>query len=580
MAGALALGTLSGAALPTAQAAEITGITPTITVVTSEVDYWSAFSVDIAFDVPPTARGGDTFTLRLADELRMMGTPVDLRTSTGALVATATADGPVLTYTFTDFVNTHANVRTRLNFWVELERSRVARGETVSVDVLVNQVRFDGPDVTTEPDPGTAPELNSIDKWMVWDDVTTQDRLMWGIELRPRTEDVTTVTITDTPGAGANLLCPAEGGYVRLAVGPDRRAFTEANLVEPTSVVCTDDRLTVTLTGSPAVRAGNYIEVGGLLEVDTPGANSYTNAAHVAVNALPALEDEVTVLRYGSSGQAEGDAVVSVGDLVWLDEDRDGRQGADEPGIEGVTLVLTGPDGGPVTDVYGEVVAPAVTDADGGYTFEGLPPLDAGERYTVTIDEDASADALEGLTPTTDGVGDREGDSSTGSASSEGLTTDGDRDPSLDFGFVRDAPTEPGAGPLPDFEPGPEPGPGTPGQPGGPGGPGGPGQPGPTVPTVPITPDDEGRLPLQPGQRPSVPDRTGVLPGAPAAPGGRVAPGTRLVAGTPGTRTTVAKTARPALARTGGELGALAGVAALLTGSGGALALRARRGRD
>ncbi|MDQ6526967.1 SdrD B-like domain-containing protein [Nocardioides sp. LHD-245] len=138
---------------------------------------------------------------------------------------------------------------------------------------------------------------------------------------------------------------------------------------------------------------------------------------------------------------------VSVGDYVWVDEDRDGRQDAGEPGIPGVVLVVTGPDGQPVTDVFGQPVGPTTTDANGGYTFDNLPPLPAGEHYTVTIDRDdpSTQAALEPYLPTQAGQGDREGDSSTWSAESSDLTQDGDRDPTLDFGFVRQEPvSQPG----------------------------------------------------------------------------------------------------------------------------------------
>ncbi|GAA1097995.1 hypothetical protein GCM10009668_14180 [Nocardioides dubius] len=126
---------------------------------------------------------------------------------------------------------------------------------------------------------------------------------------------------------------------------------------------------------------------------------------------------------------------VSVGDYVWLDADHDGIQDAGEDGIAGVVLVLTGPDGEPVTDIHGDPVGPATTDANGEYSFDHLPPLPAGQSYTVTIDTDASAAALAGLAPTLTGQGNGETDSSTGSATSGDLTEDGDRDPSLDFGF-------------------------------------------------------------------------------------------------------------------------------------------------
>lgn len=64
----------------------------------------------------------------------------------------------------------------------------------------------------------------------------------------------------------------------------------------------------------------------------------------------------------------------SIGDTVWLDLDGDGVQDAGEQGIPGVTVYLY--DGG------GNLIGEAVTDADGKYLFEDLPPGD----YTVQVD--------------------------------------------------------------------------------------------------------------------------------------------------------------------------------------------------
>ncbi len=130
---------------------------------------------------------------------------------------------------------------------------------------------------------------------------------------------------------------------------------------------------------------------------------------------------------------------VSVGDLVWVDSNRDGRQDPGEPGIPGVVLEIVGPDGNPVTDVHGNPVQPVTTDENGGYSFDDLPALSDGQTYTVRIDREASAEALRPYVPTTPGAGDRAGDSSTWEATTEpgGLSEDGDRDPSLDFGFVK-----------------------------------------------------------------------------------------------------------------------------------------------
>ena len=127
---------------------------------------------------------------------------------------------------------------------------------------------------------------------------------------------------------------------------------------------------------------------------------------------------------------------VSVGDYVWVDENKDGIQDDVEPGIEGVVLTITGPDGKPVVDVNGNVVEATATDENGYYTFENLPVLEEGQSYTVTIDQDASKEPLAPYVPTIENGADRDTDSSTWEAKSEGLTHDGDRDPTLDFGFV------------------------------------------------------------------------------------------------------------------------------------------------
>jgi len=115
-------------------------------------------------------------------------------------------------------------------------------------------------------------------------------------------------------------------------------------------------------------------------------------------------------------------------------------------------LTITGPDGGPVVDVDGNPVGPTTTDANGKYSFDDLPALTGGQTYTVHIDRTASADALRPYVPTRAGAGDRAGDSSTWGASTVpgDLHDDGDRDPTLDFGFVTPAPlASTGVDPMP-----------------------------------------------------------------------------------------------------------------------------------
>jgi hypothetical protein len=56
----------------------------------------------------------------------------------------------------------------------------------------------------------------------------------------------------------------------------------------------------------------------------------------------------------------------AIGDRVWFDTDRDGVQDVGERGVSGVTVQLL--------NASGAVVATAVTDQQGNYLFENLPP--------------------------------------------------------------------------------------------------------------------------------------------------------------------------------------------------------------
>ncbi|MCL1631381.1 LPXTG cell wall anchor domain-containing protein [Sporolactobacillus sp. CPB3-1] len=130
---------------------------------------------------------------------------------------------------------------------------------------------------------------------------------------------------------------------------------------------------------------------------------------------------------------------VTVGDYVWVDNDRDGVQDKGESGIPGIVIAITGPDGKPVTDLNGNEVKPVKTDSDGHYEFTNLPSLPEGKHYMVNIDRDASKDALKGFTPAKEnGTNDQSKDSSTWKAESGNLLKDGDKDLTLDFGFVKE----------------------------------------------------------------------------------------------------------------------------------------------
>ena len=119
---------------------------------------------------------------------------------------------------------------------------------------------------------------------------------------------------------------------------------------------------------------------------------------------------------------------VSVGDKVWVDSNKDGKQDKGEPGIPNVVLDLFDPSG--------KKIRSTTTDKNGKYIFKDLPVLKDGQSYTVKINKKKSKEALAPYVPTIETDGDRENASSTWESSSWGLTKAGEADLTLDFGFV------------------------------------------------------------------------------------------------------------------------------------------------
>ena len=139
--------------------------------------------------------------------------------------------------------------------------------------------------------------------------------------------------------------------------------------------------------------AGFYLSLGGL-DVDEDTNNSDSNClldksglAKTAIFSLAeGTEPDLLIDGDATNGNLTADCgfypTVSVGDYIWEDKNADGVQDADESGLSGAVVTLTGADGiSAVTDAAGKAVSSVTTSADGKYQFTNLIP----GTYSVNV---------------------------------------------------------------------------------------------------------------------------------------------------------------------------------------------------
>ncbi len=245
-------------------------------------------------------------------------------------------------------------------------------GETVTC-TFTNRLLQADLELVKESSPGTAPSEDG-NVFFVGDEAT------WTITVTNQgPDDATGVTVSDLlPGAVTYVSDDGDGAY-----DAETGVWTIGDLDAGASVSLA---ITVTLD-----------EIG-----------QHTNSAEVATSDQP---DPDSTPGDGEGDDFDDDTVLvtevlagtgSIGDFVWRDDDGDGVQDPGEPGIGGVTVVLSGGAEG-AADRSAHI---DVTDATG---FYGFANLEAGD-YTVAVDVTTVPSGFTATTPTSLSVALAEGE--------------------------------------------------------------------------------------------------------------------------------------------------------------------------
>ncbi len=421
-----------------AQAAAINGAFTNITVTAATgsgpIYPWEQVRVTADWAVPDHTPAGSTFTMAWpTDKLAGVGGNLSLKNTTGDTVATCALGTGALDCTLTAFVTGHPfNIKGKV--WFTLTQVNIPENTTVTVPFTA------GTKTTGVSYPTTGSVPNSFTGIDFYKDVWVHDgQVTWYIYLpggkTGQTSDYLNVVIEDSLG-GNQTFVPSTFSLERGTTLNSQGTWPIWQTASPSLYSLSNVTSSSFRFDAPILAKGGWWRLVFNVTVPKGYVGQLTNTAKASWDQQKQITTTHTEVYLSAGGTGSGEfRAVSVGDYVWWDANHNGLQD-DGPnhGIQGAVVTLTGPNGGPVTDVLGNPVAPATTDPNGMYLFSNLPVLADGQHYTVTVTPPA------GYSPTTPNVGsDRAIDSSTGSAQSTGLTNNGDQDLTLDFGFVKGA---------------------------------------------------------------------------------------------------------------------------------------------
>ncbi|MFK4760060.1 SdrD B-like domain-containing protein [Microbacterium sp. ZW T5_45] len=152
--------------------------------------------------------------------------------------------------------------------------------------------------------------------------------------------------------------------------------------------VLNDDQQTVALSDLRVVEGKIVTADGSTPTVTIPGTywlredvapSGYGKAEQLSRITVDADGTTADVVLYNTPGETpEPTKTYAIGDVTWIDADKDGRQGDDEQVLPGVTVEL-------IQD--GVVIATTTTDDHGRYLFDELPAGEYQVRFTLTDEQ-------------------------------------------------------------------------------------------------------------------------------------------------------------------------------------------------
>jgi Bacterial Ig domain len=288
--------------LTRAAAAEIDGAITGVNISQTSAGPAQAMKLNLTWAVPDSASGGDTFTLTLPPELNAVTNGFNLLAPDGSVVAVAKVVGRVVTFTLTNYANTHNDVKGDAFFSVRWDASNTPTEGPYQLDFTTSTKVFHDTVIKTAgsgtPD-RTKPR--KVGHWVDPNVTTGNDALGWTVD--SPSGPFNKATFVDNPGAGQAIDCST---VVRqLGKGLDATGHASSFQALPASKIisssCSASGLT--LVAGP-ILADQIIRIKYLVNITDDTLTTYTNSVNVTVDGTQYgnIVDSIKVQAAGGSG--------------------------------------------------------------------------------------------------------------------------------------------------------------------------------------------------------------------------------------------------------------------------------------
>ncbi|HEC2245382.1 TPA: carboxypeptidase regulatory-like domain-containing protein [Staphylococcus delphini] len=382
--------------------------------------------VQTSFNVADSVKSGDTFEIKYNENLQISDffenrvTPPSIKNSGGEVIARGTYDvnTRTMTYTFTDYVDKHDNVKVSLDLLAYVERDVVKTAGQHNFEVEVAGQKISKTYDVKYQEPFVRNNVNLNSFYNEFDNVTGEYSQI--AYINPKGEYLNNPVVEIKGYAGENNVTPDSSSAVvsstnklqvyEVPVGVKLADSYKPNLKELTlleqgknyDVQYGTDKVTINLKENSNKRYVIYIEGQQDMTSDKPLIQSVQLSAISQDNKTKTnVYSQNYIETQNSSAIGQGEKTYNLGNRVWEDMNDNDVQDIGDKGIANVTVTLK--EAG-----TNKVLQTTTTDKDGYYLFEGLK----NGNYIVEFTDPATNGEGKQYIPVKENVGtDKEVDS-------------------------------------------------------------------------------------------------------------------------------------------------------------------------